>query len=45
MSKPCDMGSAHLRRGTVTGEISVKPELLQQVIPTETATMQPNGPR
>jgi hypothetical protein len=26
-----------------TGEISVKPELLQQVIPTETATTQPNG--
>jgi hypothetical protein len=26
-----------------SGEISVKPELLQQVIPTETATMRPNG--
>ncbi len=26
-----------------TGEISVKPELLQQVIPRETANMQPNG--
>jgi positive regulator of sigma E activity len=26
-----------------TGEISVRPELLQQVIPSETATTQPNG--
>jgi Protein of unknown function (DUF4239) len=26
-----------------SGDISVKPELLQQVIPSETATMQPNG--
>jgi positive regulator of sigma E activity len=26
-----------------TGEISVKPELLRQVVPRETATMQPNG--
>jgi len=26
-----------------TGEISVKPELLQQVIPSEMATVQPNG--
>ena len=26
-----------------SGEISVKPELLQQVIPSEMATMQPNG--
>ena len=26
-----------------TGEISVGPELLQQVIPSEMATMQPNG--
>ena len=26
-----------------SGEISVGPELLQQVIPSETATMQPNG--
>jgi hypothetical protein len=27
-----------------TGAISVKPELLQQVNPTEAATMQPAGP-
>src|SRR6516164_4485299 len=26
-----------------TGEISVKPELLQQVVPSQTATMQPSG--
>ena len=26
-----------------TGEISVKPELLQQVIPSETVNMQPSG--
>ena len=26
-----------------TGEISVRPELLQQVIPSEMATSQPNG--
>jgi len=30
-------------RRPFTGEISVKPELLQQVVPSQTATMQPSG--